>query len=114
MRVVDSDFDNILSDERSYKTYENILTYGISYKNLMGEKPLHISFDKVDVFIKIYDGTRYLVLISSGWYDEIYNRIRFLISERVILHTDSINHNFARIRIDSYNSLLIEKIPFFS
>ena len=113
MRVVDIDFDNILSDERSYKTYENILTYGSSYKNLMGEKPLHISFDKVDVFIKIYDGTRYLVLISSGWYDEIYNRIRFLISERVV-DRDSINHYFARIRIDSYNSLLIEKIPFFS
>ena len=25
-------------------------------------------------------------------------------------NTDSVNHNFARIRIDSYNSLSIEKI----
>ena len=43
----------------------------------MGEKPLRISFDKIDGFIKINDG---------------------------------INHNFARNRNDSYNSLLIEKV----
>ena len=28
----------------------------------MGVKPLHVRFDKMDGFIKIYDGTRYLVL----------------------------------------------------
>ena len=30
----------------------------------MGTKPLGISFDKVDGFIKIYDGTIYLVLFG--------------------------------------------------
>ena len=43
------------------------------------------------------------------WYDEICDRIRYLISEKSGI-TDSMNHNFARIRIDSYNSTPIEKI----
>ena len=34
--------------------------------------------------------------------------MRYLISEKSGI-TDSINHNFKRIRIDSYNSLPIEK-----
>ena len=38
----------------------------------------------------------------------IHNRIRYLISKESGI-TDIINHNFARIRIDSYNSLPIEK-----
>ena len=33
-----------------------------SYKALIGAKLLRISFDKVNGFIRIYDGTRYLVL----------------------------------------------------
>ena len=36
-------------------------------------------------------------------------KIRYLICEKSGT-TDSINHNFARIRIDSYDSLPIEKI----
>ena len=52
------DFD-ILLDKKSYeKSYENILIYGISYKIFMGAKPLRIRFDKIDRFIKIYDGTK--------------------------------------------------------
>ena len=35
--------------------------------------------------------------------------IKYLVSDKNGV-TDSINHNFARIRIDSYNSLPIEKI----
>ena len=61
MRVRDIDFSNILLDEKSYKTQENILIYGISYKAFMGSIPLCISFDKIDGFIKIYDGIEYLV-----------------------------------------------------
>ena len=41
-------------------------------------------------------------------YDAICNRIRYLISEKNGI-TDSINHDLSRIRIDSYNSLPIEK-----
>ena len=46
------------------------------------------------------------------WYEKIFDRIRYLISEKSGI-TDIINHNFARIRIDSYNSLPIEKIVTF-
>ena len=75
----------------------------------MGEKPLRIRFDQINGFIKVYDGIRYLVIFDYWSYDENYNRIRFFISEeRGII--DSINHNFGRIRNDSYNSLPIAKI----
>ena len=79
---------------------------------------MHIKFNKVDGIIKIYDGIRYLELsksynevycrIDSRIYNAIFNRINYLISEKSGI-TDSINHNFARIRIDSYNSSPIEK-----
>ena len=56
-------FDNILIDEKSQ---ENILIYNISHKTLIGPKPLRIRFDKVNGFIRIYDGTMYLVLFGPG------------------------------------------------
>ena len=56
------DFDNMLLYEKSYK---NILVYYMSYKTLIGAKPLGIRFDKVDGSIRIYHGTRYLVLFGS-------------------------------------------------
>ena len=61
IEIEDFNFDNILLDENSY---ENISVYYISYKTLIGAKPLRIRFDKVDGFIRIYDGTRYLVLFG--------------------------------------------------
>ena len=99
MRVVDIDFDDILLDEQSYKTYENVLIYDISYKILIGAKPLRIRFNEINGFIKVYDGIRHQVLFGPRWYDAIYNMIRYLTSEKSGI-TDSINHNFARIRID--------------
>ena len=47
---------------------------------MIDAKHLLISFDKIDRFIRVYDGTRYLVLFGSEKYDSIYNRIRYLIS----------------------------------
>ena len=61
----------------------------------------------------IFDGKNYeirhLLLIGHVWHHEICDRIGYLKSEKSGI-TDSINHNFARIRIDSYNSLPTEKI----
>ena len=54
--VENVDIDNILIEEKSHKS---ILIYDISYKTLIGSKPLRIRFDKIDGFIRIYDGTRY-------------------------------------------------------
>ena len=59
IKLEDIDFGNILIDEKSHK---NILIYDISYITLIGSKPLRIRFDKTDGFIKIYDGTRYLIV----------------------------------------------------
>ena len=49
-------------------------------KSLTGPKPLHVRFNKIDGFIRIYDGTRFLVLFGPENYDAIYNRIKYLIS----------------------------------
>ena len=77
IKIEDFDFD-ILWDE---KLYENILIYNVSYNTLMVAKPLRFRFDKVDGFIRVYDGTRYLVVLGPEKYDSIYNRIRYLISQ---------------------------------
>ena len=73
---------------------------------------MRIWLDKIYGFIKIHDGIRYLVLFDYGWCSKICDRIKYLISEKSDI-TDSINHNFARVRIHSYNSLPIEKISTF-
>ena len=54
VRDKDTDFNDVLLDEKLYKEkYENILIYDSSYKTLTGWKPLCIWFDKTDGFIKI-------------------------------------------------------------
>ena len=50
--------------------------YDISYHTLIGSKPLCIKFDKIDAFIRIYDGARYLTFFGSEKSDTIYSRIR--------------------------------------
>ena len=83
MRVGDFDFDNILLNEKSYEnSFENSSIYVISYKTFMGAKPLCITFNKINGFIKIDDGTRCLALFGPKRYDAIYDRIRYLISEK--------------------------------
>ena len=44
----DIEFRDILLDEKSYETSENILSYDISYKTSIGAKPLRIRFHKID------------------------------------------------------------------
>ena len=105
IKIEDFDLDNILVDEKSY---ENILVSNISYKSLIYSKPLRIRFDKIDGFIRVYDGTRYLVLLRSEKHDPVYNRIRYLISVKSGI-TYIISHNYANIRVDSHNSLPLEK-----
>ena len=85
MRVRYSDFSDILLDENSYKRCKNILIYDTSYNIFMGTKPLHISYDEIDGFI------RYLVLIASERYDKIYDRVRYVITKKWSI-TDFISH----------------------
>ena len=64
---------------------------------------MRIRFDKIEWFIRVYNGTRYLVL-----FDSIYNQIRYLISVKSGI-TYTISHNFAEMKVDSYNSLPLGK-----
>ena len=45
----------------------------ILYKNLMGTKPLRNSFDKINGFIRGYDGTKFVILFGGEKCDFIYN-----------------------------------------
>ena len=65
------------------KSYQHILVYNISYKTFIGAKPLRIMFDKMDGFIRVYDGIRYLLQLGAEKYDFIYNRIRYLIRVKI-------------------------------
>ena len=62
-----------------------MLIYDASYKTLINAKPLSIIFSNVDEFIRVYDGARYLVLLGPEKYDAIYNRIRYLTSQKLHL-----------------------------
>ena len=55
------------------------MVYDVLYKTLIGYKPLTLTFDKIDGFIRDYDGTRYLTLFSSEKYEGIYNKIIYFI-----------------------------------
>ena len=80
---------NILLDQKSYET---IFVYDILYKTFISAKPLRIRFDKIDGFIKVYDGRKHFVLFGPEKYDIINDMIIYLIG-----------------LIDSYNSLLLEE-----
>ena len=77
----DFDFDNSLIVEKSHK---NILIYNMAYKTLIGAKLSHIRFNinKIGGFIRVFDGSRYLVLFGPEQNDAIYNKIRYLISQK--------------------------------
>ena len=74
-KIKDFDFDNTLIDKKSHK---NVLAYNILHKIFNDYKPLRIRFDKIDGFVKVDDGTRYLVFFGSEKYDSIYNRLDIL------------------------------------
>ena len=50
IKFEDFNLDSIWIDEKSY---QNVLVYNISFKNLIAAKPLRIRFDKIDRFIRV-------------------------------------------------------------
>ena len=64
---------------------------------------MRIRFDNIDGFIRVYDGTGYLILFRSEKYDFTYNRIRYLIGVKIDI-TYIISHIYAKIKVDSYDS----------
>ena len=101
IKTEDFDPNNVLTDE---KPYENILVFNISYKRLIDSMPLRIRFDKINGFIRVFDGPRYLALFGSEKHDSICNSIRYIGQKRGITYI--ISHNLAKIKVDSYDSLI--------
>ena len=69
-------------DEKSYQIIIIIIIKKLknyyntkSYKTLIIGKPLRFRFDKLDGFLRVYDGTRYVILFGPEKYDGIYDRI---------------------------------------
>ena len=58
---------------------------------MIGVKPLHIRFNKIDGFIIVYDGSRYSLLFGAKK-NMIYNRVRYLIVVKSGI-TYAISHN---------------------
>ena len=94
IKLEDFDLDNILIDKKSH---QNIWIYDISYKTSIGSKPLHIRFDKIHRFIRIFDGSRHLTLFGSENYDAIYERIRYFISLKSTIKC-IFSHYFVKIK----------------
>ena len=69
---------------------------------------MHIRPDKVDGYITVYDGNRYLVLFGPEKYNEINNKIRYISKKKNGIKY-VISHNYARIKVDLYDSLPLEK-----
>ena len=80
----------------------------MTFHTFTSSKLLSIRFE-INGFIKIYDGVRYLVLPGSVLYMKFTIGLdRYLISKKSGI-TNNIHQNFAKIRIDSYNYLPVEK-----
>ena len=65
-------------------------------------------FDKLDGFIRDYDGTKYLVLFSTEKYDVTFDWDKYLIGLKSRIKYVS-SHNYAKIKIDSDDDFPFEK-----
>ena len=75
---------------------------------MIDAKPLRIRFNKIDGFIRVYDGARYLVLFGAEKYDFICKRVRHLVAVKCGI-TNVISHNYEKFKIDSFNPLPLEE-----
>ena len=79
---------------------------------MIGAKPLRIRFIKIFGFVIVYDVARYLILLRGERYDFMYNMIRYLIGVKSSI-TYVVSHNYAKIQVDSFDSLPLEKtVPY--
>ena len=89
----------IVSVVVSVKTKKKMLIYDILYETLIGAKPLRFRFDKV-FYILYYLVLKNMILFTIA--------LDILSVKKVVLHI-FLSDNYARIRIDSYDSLDLEK-----
>ena len=62
----------------------------------------------IDGFIRAYDGNRHKALFESEKCDSIYSSITYLINVKSGI-TYIIAHNYAKIKVVSYDSLPLER-----
>ena len=84
------------------------MIYDISYRTFIGAKPLCIRSAKIDRVTKGYDRPRYLTLLVPEKYDAIDIRIRYPLEVKCGV-TFVFSHYFVKIKVDSYDSVPIEK-----
>ena len=75
---------------------------------MIDAKPLRIRFIKIFGFVIVYDVTRYLILLRGERYDFMYNMIRYLTGVKSSI-TYVVSHNYAKIQVDSFDSLPLGK-----
>ena len=80
------------------------LHYNTDNNLLMEKKSFNLM---LTINIRINDRTRFLTLFGSKTFDAIYNRFRYLISLKSGI-TYIFSYYFAKIKVDSYDTLLIE------
>ena len=51
----------------------------------MSSISLCIRFDKIDAWIKIYDGIRYLVILDRNWFEKICDNIKYFVTKKKVL-----------------------------
>ena len=74
---------------------------------MIDTKSLRYRLSKVEELIRLFNGTRYLVLFRSQKYDFIYDKIRYFIGVKSGI-TSVIPHNYVK-KGEGYNSLSQEK-----
>ena len=75
---------------------------------MIGAKPLRIRFDTIYRFVRVYNKTKNLDLFRGEKYDFIYNRMKYYIGLKSGIRL-VISHNYIKIKVDSFHSLLLEK-----
>ena len=102
--INDLDLDNVLLNEKSCKTF---LIY-VAYKTRYGVKLLYIIFEKVDGYIRKFDGTKYLAFFHSNEkYKRIFAKLRYLIMLKNNI-SDVYYHKYAKIKFNSDDDLNIK------
>ena len=66
-RVIDVDFS------------DNLLNNHMKLFQFRSAKPLRIWFDKINGFVKIFDGIKYLVLFDHERYNAVYDGINYVV-----------------------------------
>ena len=101
------------------KSYKNILIYYIGYETVKNlsyvtinkGNPLYFIMNKINVYIEVYNGTKYLTLVSTDEikdtlkiFEELQNNIKDLIRS-VTNNLDNYDEKYMKIKFNSDDGL---------